>query len=389
MNAFLVGAAVCVVLLGFIGFGLGVVFLVYFLARNNIFFTIVEEGSAKAIMRGGEFHHFVLAYRGHSFDKQWNLNPLEEEERTNISGSRRLAKLFGGRGERFFGGIRWLGIPFLNTVYEYNFRWTVLRESEPSDDEEGLVKKSQMPNSRKWVVSFAKRLDYIYLRDAIYFNELLGAETAELMPVDIFMLVPMRVRNPYKALFRVHQWLDATLDLIKPSVRYWVAQTPYKEVVGKVEVAEHEFDRFLTLTSAQVLEITGESKSQKGPISISEYILGRYGILVKRVTFEDVVPPEEYSRAATKRVEAAQDAERAKAEKERIETLAQAEANRMQTVYGKVGELGETGLAVRMFESIDRAGEKQGNWVIPLGSVQNLLDSVLGRKRSSTEGENK
>ncbi len=385
MNAFLVGVSIGLTLVGLAGFAFGAVFLIYFLAKYNIFFTIVEEGSAKAIMRGGEFHHFVLAYKGYIFSKnkgkEWDL-VLSKKNEKSLSF---LPKPFGERFKKIFGGIRWIGIPFLNTIYEYNFRWTVLRESKPSDEEDGFAGKRELDNG-KWALSLAKRIDYIYLRDAVYYNDLVGAETDELMPVNISMLLPMRVKNPYKALFRVQKWLDATLDLIKPSVRQAVAQMLYKQVIQKKEVAEWEFDAFLRLTETQKDELMKDAqwKRKEKPRSISEYILDTYGVQVKRVTFEDIVPPKAYSEAAAQRMVAEQEAEQAKAEQKRIEILALAEANRMETVYRKVEGFGETGLAVRMFEAISQGSDKQGNWVIPFGSVRSLLKGVLGNKK---EGE--
>jgi len=391
MNSFLIGVEVGLALVGLAGFSFGALFLVYFLAKYNIFFTIVEEGSAKAIMRGDEFRKFVLSYKDYEFDKHWNLIPIKRRVlklkkrgffRRTLSRVglffKRILRI--GQFQRFFGGIRWIGIPFLNTIYKYNFRWTVLRESQAKTSEDGFAEQKQLPNEGKWAVSFAKSLSYIYLRDAIYYNNLIGAETKELMPVDIFMLLPIRVMNPYKALFRVQKWLDATLDLIKPSVRGWVAQRSYQKVIRKVEVAEHEFDEILKRKTKKL--VPGQKRE---PLSISEYLLSTYGVQVKRVTFEDVVPPDAYSEAATLRVAAEQDAEKAVAEARRIQVLADAEAGRLQTVYGKVREFGETGIAIRTLEAISQGSDKQGNWVIPFGSIRGLLKGIIGPK--TTKGE--
>jgi hypothetical protein len=46
-------------------------------------------------------------------------------------------------------------------------------------------------------------------------------------------------------------------------------------------------------------------------------------------------------------------------------------------VYTKIKEHGEEGLAIRMLESIDKAGEKPGNWIVPFGSVQQLIQSMF------------
>lgn len=326
-----------------------------FLAERNLFFTLVEEGSAKAIMRGEEFRRFVMAYQGFTFDEEWNVVELKKAP----TSSSLLRQWFKKR----LGGIRWLGWPFLDTVYEYNFRWTVLRESKASKYEDGFVDQRELPN-KKCVVAFAKRIDYIYLRDAVYYDELIGTETEELMPVDIFMLLPIRIINAYKALFRVHKWLDTTQDLIKPMVRSWAAETSYQEVIKKREVAEREFDTFLASKSGRE-----EGKS------IGDYLLDTYGVRVKRITFEDIVPPEEYSKAATRRVEAEQK------EKE-IEVLAKAEATRVKTSFDPIIERGEAGLAIRALESLDKAGQSPGNWIITAGPglAENLTKLASGVK---------
>lgn len=328
-----------------------------FLAERDIFFTLVEEGSAKAIMRGEEFRRLVLAYRGFTFDKNWEVVPKPEITPATSF----LRQWF----EKRLGGIRWLGWPFLDTVYEYNFRWTVLRESKASDKEDGFVDQRELP-SKKWVVAFSKRIDYIYLRDAVYYDELIGSETAELMPIDIFMLLPIRVLNPYKALFRVHKWLDATQDLIKPIIRSWAAMTSYKRIIQKKEVAQREFDNFLISKHGE-----GEEQSK----SIGDYLFDTYGVRVKRITFEDVVPPQKYSEAATNRVLAGQ-------KKLEIETLAKAEAERVKTSFDPILERGEAGLTIRALEAVEKASQGPGNTIVTVGPglVKELVGLASGVK---------
>ncbi len=71
-------------------------------------------------------------------------------------------------------------------------------------------------------------------------------------------------------------------------------------------------------------------------------------------------------------------AEKQKAE---IETLADAEVERINKVYPEILKHKEEGLTIRMLESIDRAGTKQGNWIIPFGSVQQFLQGLFGKRK--------
>ena len=50
-----------------------IIALIYFLAKNNIFFTFVKEGSTKAILKFGEFHRLVMSYQEYWFDDNWNI----------------------------------------------------------------------------------------------------------------------------------------------------------------------------------------------------------------------------------------------------------------------------------------------------------------------------
>ncbi len=90
----------------YIGFGtvsltliiFGVIALIYFLAKHNIFFTLVQEGRAKVILRFKKFRKAVMAYKGYALDEEWNVAPTKKE------------------APKLFGGLKWIGIPIINTV---------------------------------------------------------------------------------------------------------------------------------------------------------------------------------------------------------------------------------------------------------------------------------
>lgn len=349
-------------------------FLIRFFAERNIFFTMVNEGSAKAIMKFGKFSRFVMAYEGYTFNMEnWDVVPIEERDSKNQSLSQ-IAQLWPKKHpwfKRWFGlgGAKWVGIPGIDEVYWYNFRWSTLRKTKASEDEEEFVSQRDIGRGR-YAVSFAKRIDYILLSDYVYYAELQGVETKELMPVDILMLLPIRIMNPYKSLFRVQKWLDATLDLVKPSVRAWIATQNIHEVVGKKEVTGHEHDVILTAQPEPK-----EAKPEEKKITLlPEYLVETYGVRVKRITFEEVIPPEDYSKAASRRAEAEQEAER-------IATLRDAEYGRFKKITQAVKEEGQEGQLVFAGETIREASKGQATkMLLPFGALQSLLEGLIGKK---------
>ena len=76
-------------------------------------------------------------------------------------------------------------------------------------------------------------VDSIFIRDTVYYGKVEGAETTDNTPVDVEYLLTVRVTNPYKALFRIHRWLEAVLDLTSQRGRQYVGTRSYKELVAE------------------------------------------------------------------------------------------------------------------------------------------------------------
>ncbi len=226
---------------------------------------------------------------------------------------------------------------------------------KPKGDEDGLVSSAELPNGQ-FAVSFEKKIDYIFLKDQNQFFLLKDAETAtSLISASIYTVITLRILNPYKALFRVDKWLDVTLIAIESSLRSWVSRTSYEDVIKKKEVLEHQQDsEFL-----QSLTTRGES--------LTSYLLSRYGVQVKRIQFIEVELPKDFTDAATKQAAADREAVT-------IQTLAEARAGQIAKTYDAIIERGEPGLAIRAFESLDKAGESPSNWIITAGP--GLADSL-------------
>lgn len=322
-------------------------------AERRFLVTTVEEGTGKMLMRYGRAWRFLMANPDDECDPNWWIIPKgDEEAEEGLSDADREIKMGNtqkkpSRAVRWIeahllpSGMRWIGWGLFGyRIFEYNFRWSVLRASKPAPTEEGLVDVRSLGNG-KWVASFAKRIDYIFLRDAVYYAEVIDAETQELMSVDIRMVMTIRVVNPYLALFRVHDWLSSSTDLVRPSVRSWVKKQPYQDVVGKPEAAQWEYDVLLKQTDVSPSGQGNEGQTTANIKTTAQYLTRSYGVRFKRIAFDEVNPPKEYADAATKALAADR-------EKNRVLTLADAESGRIKRIA--VAEAAATRLAARAFK---------------------------------------
>ena len=183
----------------------------WILANFDICFTFVEEGTAKAVVRGKEFHKFLLQSKEMKFrEGSWDIVPLRPDEQPE---------------KRYWferwSGARWVGLwPFFS-IYNYKFKWTVAKQEE----KDGKIVTT--PDMRE------RTIDSIYIRDVVYYGKIESAETTDNTPVDVEYLLTVRVTNPYKALFRVHRWLEAVIDLTSQRGRQYIGTRSYKQLVAK------------------------------------------------------------------------------------------------------------------------------------------------------------
>ncbi len=353
MDAFAVGIIAGLVVITLLAMAFSpylIAILLNFLARNDIFFTRVEEGTAKAIMRSNKFKRFVMAYEGFRFSRpeETDASGKELDEWTLVQ-EKKVGSANRSLWENFFGGIRWLGIPGVDTVFSYQFRWSTVADYVPGDNAQGITHK---------VRHYEETLNYILLKDYVYYTKLENAETKEAMPVDIDILIPTRIMNPYKALFRAHRWLEQVLEVVKPHVRAWVSEKSYQEVREKPETVEREHDVFLK--------------------ELSNYFEETFGARTKRLLFGDVIPPDVYVRISTKKYEAER-------EKERIVIEAQAEAERIATVTGAMRAAGEDGRFAIAANVLQQGFKDPASKVVLLGSTTSLVEDLIAAKKDPTK----
>jgi len=261
----------------------------FYLAPNNMFFTFVDESTAKIVVRGGQVRKVLVQLKEHTLDQDWNI--------------------VLGQERHLFGGLRWIGIWPLDEMYIYQFRWTnVLHD--------GTVQ----PHPAEW-------LDYILLKQDVYYFTETAAEDADLLPLEVEVLLTLKVVNPYKALFAVQDWLEAVINRYRPAVRDRVAQDRYETLINQKGSMANE----LLASSADV----------------RQQFLDEYGVEVIAVEIKDIEPPEEHRNATLQKWLAERDAER-------VRVGAEAEADRTTTTFDAVR--GIKGLLLRWLES--KYGEK-------------------------------
>jgi len=341
MENFLTGVYIGLYFIEFVLIIFGPIVLVYFLAKNNIFFTIVKEGQAKAILKFGEFERIIMRYQGYGLDQEWKVCEIakcENPESELISEPARI------------GGLMWVGIPFIHSVYKYEFRWVSFEQTEEGGR---LIEK---PISHP-----EENIDYIIVQDDIFYTFLSGAESKELLPINMQLLLTIRIVNPYKALFRVQNWLEAVQNQTKPALRGFASKKTYAQLIGKKEEVERESDKFLQ-----------DSR-------IDEYLEKNYGARLKRVGMVSIDLSGErgkaYLESSTKQYEADR-------EKERILTIADAEVERINRTYAAIKGHGDEGLFIRTNEAIEEAGRGPSNLVLfPLGPINSMLEAWTGKKK--------
>jgi len=254
----------------FLGGLIGIVFLTiplvwWGLAPRNLFFTFVEEGTAKAVMRGtttkkvttpegkvykvtkgGQLRRVLIQWRDYTLDRESNV--VEGKERWHP-----------------FGGLRYYGFWPLDQIYTYIFQWT------------GVAENGEIQSHPK------EKLDYILLKDDIYWAEVENAEDEELLPLNVEVILTARVVNPRKALFAVQSWLETIINRTKPAVRDSITSKPYKLLIQRAEAIGEEIYEKL---EEELLE---------------KEFLNRYGIDVRKIEVKEINPREEYRDATLKK----------------------------------------------------------------------------------------
>lgn len=250
------------VLMGIIG-GLVVSFPFWlrWLGENDIFVTYVPEGRAMAVVRGKKFVRTIMSWTGKTIDNSGDIIDSQQLQKNWLLD---------------FFGLQWVGLWPWFSIYSYKFPFTTV-------DENGEIKTRSNEVTK-----------YVYLTDYVYFVRVKEAETSENFPVQMGLLLTVRVENPYKALFRVANWLGTLSDLVAADTRDFIGSKTFEELItrGETETQRELFAR-LNKTIRSVKR--------------------QYGVKVERVDIHSVDPAGEHAEklreVATKKYVAEREAE--------------------------------------------------------------------------------
>jgi len=231
------------------------------LLKNNWFFTLVEEGTAKIILKAGKISKIVFVWEEHWMDEQFNVW-RKEEKGVGLSPK----KIKG-----LFGGIFYIGIPPFWRVHTYPLRWADIH----------------IKNGKREIKFHEEIIDYVLLRPCVYWTKLTKAETKEMIPVDVEFAVTLRIENPYKFCF------------IAPP-------TPIEEVLTRLSAVLRA--RVALLSVEELIGMKGKSKELwEGTPSIPgledekliQETLPKWGIRLasQGIDILDIALPEEYQEA--------------------------------------------------------------------------------------------
>jgi hypothetical protein len=331
------------------------------LGKRNLFWTLIEEGQAKGVTIFGRAHKCLLAFTTHRFkgdsdpnahfhsDTWWDIEHLDQSKLRPEKGLwHAFSKHILGLE---IGGLKWIGIWPIYQIYTYVFRWTSLRGHMPTDK----------PTGEDYVYEEARSrlLDYILVRQETYLLDLKGIEDSEQLSIDIKLIWTNKVINPFKALFRVRNWLETSADRLLTHIRREFAKVTWKSFQQGDNLAD-------TLRG------------------ILDEIENEYGVKTVGLEITDLKPPAEFLSAAQSIREAQASvqvalhkAEAATHEATAIKTIADAEAERVGKVMGAAIQLGDEGVAMKVAEDLAK-GQGQVNFFGT--TVMELVKSILGKK---------
>lgn len=381
------------------------------LAKHDLFFTFNREGESKAIIHNGAFYKPIMNKDGSYFDSNWNVIQGERKEQCETKEEAKKKypnSTWDGKKRRkqdqlwykvysYFmgGGLSFVGIWPFYQIYKYSFRWEGLKEGKP--------------------VLHDEILDYIFVKSSVYRTRLEGVEAAGMVPLDIELNLTIQVVNPYKALFRTHQWLEFAISRVVPYIRQYIpARTKdFQELVGMKQGPDSELFKFLEMSKEK---FTPEEKERLRKESCSEKeiedmelagngilwtLRETYGVDIQGIEFASIVTDKEYEKASAQKWTAERDKERieieasaeagrintiAKAEAEKIITIAKADAEKVRLVSEEVAKQGEVGLSIKAMDTVEKASAKPGNMFFFPSKLMDIFSQLGGQ---SGRGEEK
>jgi hypothetical protein len=187
--------------------------------KREIFFAMAKEGQARAVEWNRRFRILIMSFAGHCFAGKLNatLNPRQAEYWEVVVDPRRprtynfLQKMLNIPA---YDGIHFIGPPYIADIPKYRMAW--IEWGHPHLPGGGVT-------ANKTPIPHEELISHILLQQDVYYVKVPAAETKEGVPVDVNMLFTIVITNPYKARYRVQNWLEAVTNQAEAEVRSFVA----------------------------------------------------------------------------------------------------------------------------------------------------------------------
>ena len=213
-------------------------------------FTLVQEAKAKGIIRLGAYKKIVIAWKGHKLDENGDV----------VAGQ-----------ETHIGGLRYVGIRFIDDIYKYIFRWRGLELVEGKEE----------------IEFHEKTVDYIQIKPDIYYTSVDGVETKApgRIPVKLEWLVTMRIKNPRKTLWDAPEnWNENVMARLNALFSMWVSST--KSLDDLLKIREKPGNIWNELKDDPLIRFFDENWGVE--------------ILKNGIELRAITPPKEYQDAAAR-----------------------------------------------------------------------------------------
>jgi len=286
-------------------FGLSIIaaFAVIYLitAPQDIFGAFIDEGYFGVVVVGkGKFKKIILNYEGFGLSKDWDI----------VSAKDNCCKY----KDKSFWGMHWIWSP-VERIYTHRLRWLKYDSIKKISVErtERLRQTSAMP--------------YPF---SVWVSE---AEDAKRAPLNLFSVVTMKIKNPYKAIFNVTtEWIDVVTPLIQGAYVAFLKEHTFSELIKKQKALGKDLLDFMNLPNTSIYD-----EQKKRFLSIIEFIEEKYGVEIISLDVMDITGADKDIDAALKanalavlKKEATiTDAE---AQAKKIEIIASADAKRRAAV---------------------------------------------------------
>lgn len=360
-----------------LAFGVWIALVYFWWAPNNLYFTFVREGTAKAIVKGHEFYKVILRFKGYTLDEDGNVFPedtwikdglpldvVEElgadghlkvwvradsgkRSKKEITGAVKIPLIRKSWFERLFGGLCFYGAWPVIDVFTYLFEWV------------GVKIDGKLEHHPQ------KKLDCIMVKDDVYGCSIVNAEDKELMPLNIDLALTARIVNPHKALFVVENWFELMINRVRTFVRDFVTTDTYAKFTK--ETTEIERGVYKRLKERGILDEFRD----------------RYGIDLRKIEVVNLDPADEkrFREVTMQEVIARREQDailvRADAERQRLEKVAAGERKRIELEYDQVQQFGDLGKLIRTLEAMEKSPAEGSRWVVPLPGFASFLGQVF------------